>query len=375
MAFLGLSSVLGPAISWYSASQALAAGNMILAMLAALHAWRVRGSWWLMAAGLFAALAAPLFWSAGYSAGLVGWAYLWADGRRWCRRAAFLPLAASLATATLVWGIAGRAIAQTAHVTGRPLQWVDRFQPAVNHTAQAVCEALVLNNLGLDSATSADQALVIVLVLAIGWTWSRRRSNPAGQGSTLRVHPLEAAGAVLVFANFGLIFAARGTETTFDNLRALGWYDAIPQLGALLFVFGWWSGPLRSEPSASLDPPRFRELLAVLVLAAVMLLLQTPRVHRVIFQYDGLAAQVHLGGRDEVIRLRTPFDLAEQAERQRRALAELDRLERAGNQRGWDTAAWAEALSRISVPGMPEGLPGLKPVNLLNLSRKPLESE
>jgi hypothetical protein len=98
MAAVGLSSVLGPAVLWYSASQALAAGTMILVMLVALQGWRARGSWWLLAAGALAASAAPLFWSAGYTAGLVGLAYLWADGRRSCRIAAAVPLAASLAT-------------------------------------------------------------------------------------------------------------------------------------------------------------------------------------------------------------------------------------------------------------------------------------
>ena len=40
MAAVGFSSVLGPAVLWYSASQALACGTVILAMLAALQLWR-----------------------------------------------------------------------------------------------------------------------------------------------------------------------------------------------------------------------------------------------------------------------------------------------------------------------------------------------
>ena len=88
MAAVGFSSVLGPSLLYYAASQALAAGIMILVMLAFFQSWRVRGSWWLLASGLVAAMAAPLFWTAGYSAGPVGEAYLMADGRRWCQRAA-----------------------------------------------------------------------------------------------------------------------------------------------------------------------------------------------------------------------------------------------------------------------------------------------
>ena len=88
MAAVGFSSVLGPSLLYYAASQALAAGIMILVMLAFFQSWHVRGSWWLLASGLVAAMAAPLFWTAGYSAGPVGAAYLMADGRRSCQHAA-----------------------------------------------------------------------------------------------------------------------------------------------------------------------------------------------------------------------------------------------------------------------------------------------
>ena len=81
MAAVGLTSVLGPTLLWYSAGQALATGTMVLAMLAALQAWRIGGAWWALALGLLAAMAAPLLWSGGYAAGPVGMAYLWADGR------------------------------------------------------------------------------------------------------------------------------------------------------------------------------------------------------------------------------------------------------------------------------------------------------
>ena len=69
MAAIGLTSVLGPTLLWYSAGQALAAGTMVLAMLAALQAWRIGGGWWALALGLIAAAAAPLIWSGGYCCG------------------------------------------------------------------------------------------------------------------------------------------------------------------------------------------------------------------------------------------------------------------------------------------------------------------
>jgi hypothetical protein len=49
VAALGLTSVLGPTLLWYAASQALAAGTMIVVMLAALQVWRARGSFWPLA--------------------------------------------------------------------------------------------------------------------------------------------------------------------------------------------------------------------------------------------------------------------------------------------------------------------------------------
>ena len=372
MAAVGLSSVLGPAVLWYAAGQALASGTMILAMLAALQAWRARGSWWLLGCGLLAAVAAPLFWSAGYTAGPAGSAYLWADGRRGCRRAAVLPLAASLATAIVVGMVAGPAIAAASPLgrAGWSLRDLDRLEPAMAHTAQAVCEALVLNNLGLDAATTPGQALVLVAILAGFWMQSRRRSDPPGPSRRpgLPFSPLEAAGAVLVLANFAMIFAVRGTETTFDNLRTLGWYHAVPQLGAVLFAAGWWSGRPGPPPRA-LEPPRLRDILAATLFAAVLLLLQAPRADRVIFRYDGLSAPIPPVAGTTPGRVRTRADLAERARSQRRALAELDRLEQAARQAGARIEALPAVADRPWVPGMPANLPDFRASDLLDWPR------
>ncbi len=328
MAALGLSSVLGPAVLWYSASQALAAGTMILAMLIALQGWRTRGSWWLLALGLLAAVAAPLFWSAGYTAGLAGMAYLWADGRRSCRLAAAAPLAASMATAALVWVFAGQAIVANSPLHDGFLQHAMTLPIAAAHSAQAICEALILNNLGLDAPTAAAQAIVLCFGLACIWVLTRHRSTFPGRGFAFRANPLEAAGVVLAVASFGMVFAVRGTETTFDNLRALGWYDAIPQLGAVLFAAGWWSGPLDSTIPKTIEPPRPRDLRLVVLVIIVLLLLQTSRAHRVIFVYDGLAAEIVAGDHPDRPRFRSRADLAAEAAAQRCVLAQLDTIER-----------------------------------------------
>jgi hypothetical protein len=366
-AAVGLSSVLGPAVLWYSAGQALAAGTMVLVMLAALQAWRARGGWPILASGVLAAAAAPWFWSGGYTAGLTGLAYLWADGRRPCRRAALLPLAASGAIALLVWIVAGRSLAASPVLAERPLLHPARLAPAVTHTAQAICEALVLNNLGLDAATEAAQGLVLAAIIAVVWALSKHAFDPTEPRQPLRLRPLEAAGAVMVVANFAMVFAVRGTDTTFDNLRALGWYDAIPHLGAVLFVAGWCSRGVNVPPARRLEPPELRALLAVTAFAAVMLLLQAPRAQRVVFQYDGAAAPLRAGESPGQGKLESPTDLADRARTQRRELAELDRLEAAVRRPGSDRSALDQAISRASVAGMPKDLPDLHTVDLLIL--------
>jgi hypothetical protein len=172
---------------------------------------------------------------------------------------------------------------------------------------------------------------------------------------------------VLVAASFGMIFAVRGTETTFDNLRALGWYDAIPELGAVLFVSGWCSGHLESPPPKVIEPPRYRDLLVVVLIAAVMLVLQAPRVGRVIYLYDGLAAPYGPDGPSGV-RRRTHAELAERARAQRQALAALDRLEQTARKRGIGRAAISQEVSKVTVPGMPATLAGLSAMDLLDVS-------
>jgi hypothetical protein len=362
MAAVGFTSVLGTAVLWYSAGQALAAGSMILAMLAALQAWRARGSWWLLVLAALAALAAPLFWTPGYTAGLVGAAYLWSDGRGVCRRAAAMPLVVSAMTFLIARDVAPRIFTTISFDSEMRVRMVLDAAPAVAHSAQAICEALIFNNLGLDTTTTEAQALVIGLVVAGLWVWTRRRPDANRPLSVPRVNPLEAAGAVLVASSFGMIYVVRGTESTFDGLRALGWYNAIPELGAVLFVAGWWSGRIESPPPKTIKPPPRIELLVFVLFAATMLVLQAPRADRVIFQYEGLSAKFGGGSYS-----RTPGDLAQQARAQRQALLELDRLERSARQRGLGRAGIRRDADRVMVPGMPVGFDGVGSTELLDV--------
>jgi hypothetical protein len=364
MAAVGLSSVLAPAFLFYAASQALAAGTAILVMLAALQAWRAGRSWWWLALAIGAAMAAPLFWTAGYTAGLVGLAYLWSDRRRSYRIAAMLPPAASVATAAVVWGLEGPAIAASARLAERPPLAISDLPVVLGHIAQAVVEKLVLNNFGLDALAAPAQSVVLCFLLLGAWALTRGGRWPVP-------NPLETAGAMLVFANFGLIFALRGTRMTYDGLRALGWYDAIPQLGAVLFAAGWWSGRIDSPPPRSLAPPRARELALAAGFAGVVLLLQSPRAERVIFLYDGMATEVRLLDQPAGPRVRSPGDLASRGGRQRQALASLDQLEQEARASGLDRATLRRVRRVPEVPGMPDSLPDLNALDLLNLAPEP----
>jgi hypothetical protein len=369
MAAVGFTSVLGPALLWYSAGQALMTGTLILAMLAALQAWRIHGSWWLLITALLAAAAAPLFWTVGHIGGLAGTAYLWADRRSACRRAAALPLAVSVATGLVVHGVAGYAMGGRYLVALPPILNNVELGPAAAHSAQAVCEALILNNLGLDAATTSSQALVISSGLALFWAWSRYQIDPGHRAQSGGIRPLEAAGAVLVAGGFGMIFAVRGTETTFEGLRTLGWYDIIPEIGAILFISGWSSGRIESPPAKSIEPPKRLELLAFMLFASAMLVLQLPRVERVIFQYDQMSAP-HGPDRPD----RTPAELAERARAQRQALSELDRIEQTARKRGIGRAEILRDVNPVTVPGLPTGFPGVGAAQLIDVADVPSQS-
>ena len=349
MAAVGFSSVLGPSVLWYSACQALACGVMILAMLAALQHWRVRGAWWSFLLGLMAAIAAPLIWTAGYIAGPVGAAFLLADGRRRCRKAAVLPLAVSAVCWVVVRVFLIRFSGEELVGGGLREMWDHMragFGRGVVHAAQALCE-LVFKTCGLDTATTGPQAIVLVVILAGVWFWSRRRLDLNGARLWPRINSLEAAGVVMIAGSLGLIYSVRGTSGNFEELRTQGWYDAIAFLGAVLIVFGWWSGPIGSPPAALEYTGRDRLLESVLVVA-VIFVLQAPRVERVIYRYDGMGAWPGPDAPSHPPFL-TLADLERRARDQRQTLAAIDGLERRareeGLKRGELEAALRETLS------------------------------
>ena len=260
MAGVGTSTVNGPVILWYSAGQSLCSGTLIVAMLLALSLWRLRGGWIFFMLAVLSAVAAPLYWSAGYVAGPVALAYLLAH-RQGRRRVALLPVVASLVTGILVWSIAGRTV-WSGPAGNSVAETISRIPIGLAHTTQAIPEILFLNNVGLNAETTFPQAVALCMLLALLWTASRTPDAftiSRGRVSWLRLprpNSLEAAGATLSVTCFVMIYSARGYQS-FDNLRALGWYHAIPQFGAVLFAAGWVAGRPQQIPPGPLIQRRF----------------------------------------------------------------------------------------------------------------------
>ncbi len=361
MAGFGLSTVPGPALLWYSASQALLTGAVVTAMLAALELWSARG--WLVALALAVTLAAaaPFCWSAGYTAGLVGAAYLCADARRGARSAAVALALASVLAAALAWTLAGDAIRESTRLARLSLTDVRVVSRILDHSNQAVWEKLVFNNLGLDVRTTPGQATVLSGVVLAAWLVRRFRAQTGAVRSLW--NPLTAAGAAIVVINYMLIFSTRGRSLGYEHLRNLGWYDAVPQIGAVLWVAGVWAGPRVPCWHRPLEPPSPRGLSCAVAFAALLFIMQAPRARRILFEYDGMAARVaRLGAPRNALAIDWPA----RAREQRSVLARFDRIERDQERDPVSRAELARHVSQLNVPGAPPDMPGYRLVDLVD---------
>lgn len=309
MALVGTSSLMLTPASWYSASQALWAGAGVLVALWYAQAYRRTGQWPALALTAAATMVAGGFWSAGHLAGPVTAVYLWLDGRRRCRIAAVVPLAATAAAVALTLGLAARPIDSTVSFHGRTIrEAANPIQGAIT-TAQTIPENLMLANLGLNAEVSPGQGIVLSLALLVFWAGCRWRRYPEGRpagaeakaatsrrdpdrrGSwpTFAFNPLECAGAALVLGCYMLEWTARG-YFQYENLRTLStyavvpWYDVIPQVGAVLFAVGWWSGPHRaagmspSQSSGRPAPPSRAAAIGLALLTLALVAVNRPRV-------------------------------------------------------------------------------------------------
>ncbi len=171
---------------------------------------------------------------------------IWADSRRAHAGVSMLFPAVSVVLACSS-GLAGSGFAPANHLARtnphwRPPAWTPRWP-----SAQAGLRALVLNNLGLDAATAAGQAMFfgaldrnLGVVAAAGIRLEIVAASSGSRGSRPRRRHFRDD-----------LRCSRRRLSAFDGLRTMGWYDAMPELGAVLFAVGWWSGPVASPPPRS----------------------------------------------------------------------------------------------------------------------------
>ncbi|HEV3120797.1 MAG TPA: hypothetical protein VGY53_02790, partial [Isosphaeraceae bacterium] len=329
--------------------------------LLALQAWRDFGGAWRLALAFLGTVVAVGFWSGGYAAGPAGMAYLWADGRARCRKAALVPAVSAASVAFAAVLLRGGEILTAQAGTSQGVSLGERLVRGALHSCQAGVEALALGNLGLDAITRPVQAVVLCLLLVLVWVSTR--------GFVRRLNSLEAAGAVIVAFSFLLVYTFRG-YLPYTNLRGLGWYHAIPQLGAALFLAGWiWSRVPPENGSGSIRPLTRGRALIVAALSALLLILNAPRAERLFAgegppprtfpspKLWGMAQGRQLAlerGRDEV-------------REQRAILARLDRVEEEARRLGIGRAAIRRVFGRILGPGVPEPIPSVDAADLLDL--------
>lgn len=349
---VGVTSVALPSATWYSAGQALWAGLFLLATLIGLEGWRSSGRRAWLAAAWLAAFLAPAVWSGGYVAGLAGGAYV-AAGTPRRRDVALLSVFAPILYAILVFTSFGRSIIASSDLYQR--KGTDRLAAlrSVAYTAQAIPEVLVAGNLGLDARVEAAPGVALCLLMGVSWM----------RGGGRRPSGLEAAGLTTVVGSFVLVYAFRG-YLPYASLRDLGWYHAIPQVGAVLFVAGWWGRARRDR-----RPRGWAGVALALGLSIALFALNKPRADRAL-EASAPACSPLESARfptPDLRRLRAIYLRGEEAGRQRRALARLEKAGRAARRAGLSRADLRRAFGRVLPPGWPPQIRDDDAFDLLDL--------
>ncbi|MDB5353024.1 MAG: hypothetical protein JWN86_4271 [Planctomycetota bacterium] len=268
MAVSGTTSVLKAPATWYSAGQTLWAGLGVILTLLALQSWRKNGGAWRLILAALAAVFAGGFWTIGHVAGPAGAAYLLADGTRRSRRAALVPLLASLIAVGVSFGIGARKIEVEIRFEGGDKDKAMSLRRGASHTLQSISETLAIGNLGIAAETTPLQASILTFAVLGLWGWTFRNGG--------RPTPLECAGGVIVTIGYLVSWTFRGYYA-WENLRGVvPWYDTIPHLGAVLFVAGWWSRVWNA--SRSPRPLTWAGAIGVAAFALSLVAIHQPRV-------------------------------------------------------------------------------------------------
>ena len=162
-------------------------------------------------------------------------------------------------TRTRRWHLAsgGRHIDATTSFHGRGIRTAANPVQGVLHTCQAIPENLIFANLGLTVHTSADQGVLLSLCLLLAWT--SRRGSVSNTRGPRHFGPLELTGAAIVLAAYLVEWTFRG-YLDYRFLRTINlrfivpWYDAVPQIGAVLLAAGWWTSRRTLRTAEDLAP-------------------------------------------------------------------------------------------------------------------------
>ena len=363
MALVGTTSLmLAPAI-WYSAGQPLWAGFGILTALWYAQSYRRSGRRLPLALAGIAAAIAGWLWTIGHVAGPVTAVYLWADRRPRCRRAAALPLVASALAAAIAFGLGGRHIDSKITFHGREVSAAINPVQGLLHTCQAIPENLVFANLGLTATTTTAQGVLLCAsgLLLLGWI---RFGRPGAERSSLDriLAPLQWAGATIVVAAYMVEWTVRG-YMDYQFLRTVNlrffvpWYDAVPQIGAVLFAAGW-SNP-QPPASAGSDPTitiEYADTSGVSACLFVRCPLDRAQPSAGGLSGKGQRRALAAGRAGDVSDRAAADDAGEHPFDRERPLAEaasarLDQCEQIARRRGWGRDAVRAAFGHMFIPG------------------------
>ena len=203
--------------------------------------------------------------------------------------------------------------------------------------------------------------MLLTLLFFLAWSgraWIRRR---AGDGERL-LSPLECTGFAIVMAAYLVEWTFRG-YMDFRYLRTINvrftvpWYDAVPQIGAVLLIAGLWN---RCRPRGEKSPqgqswgaPTQLECLGVCLLVVVLVALNRPRVEAFVRASVPSMAPSELET-FKIRRLQTMRAnvlLIERAFWQSRNLGQLVQCEQVAGRMGWGRDAIRAAFGHRFLPG------------------------
>ena len=151
------------------------------------------------------------------------------------------------------------------------------------------------------------------------------------------------------------------------------WYHAVPQIGAVLFVVGWWSGPRDADSLRRLfrpaEPITRRAALGLLAFAGVLIALNRPLVETL---WMNTAPALTASEQREfpifsLQQMRCNVVVMDQAAHQRRHLRRLDQAERTARMMGAGLDAVRAAFERLDAPLLPDAYDA---IDLLDLPAK-----